>query len=71
MPGVLSSGVQINLPVTHIVDSNDVGEVYLNLTGGYTAFESDLIAYIKTKIAATSGTGTISAWKATTTNTSV
>lgn len=71
MPGLLSSSIQVNLPVTHIVDSNDVGEIYLNLTGGYVAFEADLVAYIKTKIGAVSGTGTISAWKATTTNTSV
>lgn len=71
MPGLLSSNIGVVLPVTHIIDSNDVGEVYLNLTGGYAAFESDLIAYIKTKIAAVSGAGTISAWKATTVNTSV
>lgn len=71
MPGQLYPSYTVSLPITHFVDSNDVGEVYLNLTGGYVAFEADLVAYIKTKIGAVSGTGTITAMKATTTNTSV
>lgn len=71
MLGSVSSSLQIGLPVIHIVDSNDTGWIYLNIEGSYTAFEADLVAYIKTKIAAVPGAGTIAAVKATTMNTSV